>query len=351
MAERQRIGQEYHTGADMARAELNAFIDNDGLDELTDLYGVALPDHEPARLAAAQSIAAAHWDFRKGAERQATEWDIEGELGVEGSPTWRQVFAAADKLGMVESGELRNRHPKYLAILGGANKAPLDRLRFGLGKVDSFEYVVYLGSSRKVVTAEREKAAGYAPDAQTEYDLGSGAFETLLGARLVDEITEERNGDTWGMRMYEFERGGETKTGFVLCTPQTIHDAAGAAHRATTYDNYKFFADRAELADDPDATVAAVTTGFYVPAQHMAGVQEIVLPYGVQLETVGHSADYSGVQRKPSQLLQETKAAVDAAVRLQSALGAVRQAELVAMRQETAMRFTALEDFWNSTTA
>ncbi|HKR81497.1 MAG TPA: hypothetical protein VJR27_00660 [Candidatus Saccharimonadales bacterium] len=301
-------------GQEMAHAELNKFASNEGLDDLANLYSTELPQDTHDKLATLQELGVANWDFRKGAERQATNWD-NAQLGEAGSPVWNAVFAGANKLGLVESGELQNKNPKYLAILGGANKAPLDRLRFGLESVDNFEHVVYLGSSRPVSDVEREKAKDYAPNAQTEYDLGSGAFETVLGGRLVDEFTEVRGDDTWGTRVYEFEHNGQTKTGFVLSTPTTI-----AGRRATTYDNYKFFADRAELADDPDATVAAITTGFYSQGQHFPAIQELTLPHGTQVETIGHNAEYSGVQRKPSQLLQETKSAVDAAVRLEQAI-------------------------------
>lgn len=301
-----------------ARAELDTFIENPGLDELANLYGVdELPRNPDERLTALRNIAANYWNFRAGAERQAVDWDV-AALG-EGSEVWNAIFAAADKLHMVQNSELTNKRPKYLAILGGANKAPRDRLKYGIEATEDFEHVVYLGSSRKVSDAEREKAKEYAPHAQTEYDLGSGAFETLLGARLVDDYTVERDGDIWGTRVYEFEHNGVTKTGFVLSTPTTIQ-----GRRATTYDNYKFFADRAELATDPDATVAAVTTGFYVPGQHLPAVQELTLPYGTPVETIGHSAEYSGVQRKPSQLLQETKSAVDAAERLRLAIETAR---------------------------
>ena len=228
---------------------------------------------------------------------------------------WNTIFAAADKLGLVQDTDPQNKRPNSLVILGGANKAPLDRLRYGLEHVDDFVQLAYLGSTRPVSDAEREKAKDYAPNAQTEFDLGCGAFEKLVGAKMVDEINEVRNGDVWGMRLYEFERNGEIKHGFVLSTPQQIGE-----RRATTYDNYKFFADRAELAQDPDHTVVAVTTGFYTAGQHLPGVQELTLEYGTTVETIGHSAEYSGVTRKPSQLLQETKAAIDAAVRLQDAL-------------------------------
>lgn len=300
---------------DLARKELGNFSSNPGLAEMADLFGVhELPSGSSDRLSLLQEIAQDHWDFRKGAERQAVDWNV-ALLDEEGSEQWTAVFEAADKLGLVTDSEPVNKHPNSLIILGGANRAPLDRLRYGLENVEDFDLLAYLGSSRPVSEAEREKAADYAPNAQTEFDLGCGAFETLLGARMVDEYTIERDGDTWGTRLYEFERDGETKHGFVLSTPQQIGD-----RRATTYDNYKFFANRAELKDDPGHTVVAVTTGFYTTGQHLPGVQELTLPYGTQLETIGHSAEYSGAKRKPSQLLQETKSAIDAAVRLDTKL-------------------------------
>lgn len=302
-----------------ARQELDTFVSNLGLAEMAGLFGVEeLPEDQSQKLAALQKVAAEHWDFRKGAERQAVDWNDE-LLDQEDSEQWNTIFTAADQLGLVQNTEPQNKRPDSLLILGGANKAPLDRLRYGLEHVDDFGQVAYLGSSRPVSDAEREKAAEYAPNAQTEFDLGCGAFETMLGATMIDEISEERDGDTWGMRLYEFEHNGVTKHGFVLSTPQLIGE-----RRATTYDNYKFFADRAELANDPDHTVVSVTTGFYTAGQHLPGVQELTLKYGTNVETIGHSAEYSGVKRKPSQLLQETKAAIDAAVKLQEAIGAAQ---------------------------
>lgn len=317
MTDKTEIQEQNVSSEIMARHELGAFVNNLGLSKIAELFGVEeLPEPTEERLQVLQKVATEHWDFRKGAERQAVNWNDE-LLDQEGSEQWNTVFEAADKLGLVKDTEPKNKHPNSLVILGGANKAPLDRLRYGLEKVEDFDQVAYLGSSRPVSDAEREKAADYAPNAQTEFDLGCGAFETLLGAKMVDEISIERDGDTWGMRLYEFDRNGEMKHGFVLSTPQQIGE-----RRATTYDNYKFFADRAELAEHPGHTVVAVTTGFYTAGQHLPAVQELTKVYGTEVETIGHSAEYSGVVRKPSQLLQETKAAIDAAVRLEQTLDA-----------------------------
>lgn len=299
-----------------AQQELNRFLYNPALDDLANLFGVSeLPVGEQDRLEALQAVAAEHWDARKGEERQVVNWDNE-LLDQEGSELWTVIFEAADKLGLVQDSAPVNTKPDSLVILGGANKAPLDRLRYGIENTEDFGQVAYLGSSRAIKTdAEKLKTADYAPGAETEYDLGSAAFETMLGAKLVDEINQERGGDIWGMRLYEFVHNGIQKHGFVLSTPQKI-----GARRATTTDNYRFFADRAELSTDPNHSVVAVTTGFYTAAQHLPAVRELTLKYGTSLETIGHSAEYSGVKRKPSQLLQENKAAIDAAMKLHLAL-------------------------------
>lgn len=294
-----------------ANGELDDFVYNTGLEDMMDIFGShELPHDRTERLQNLQAFAAAHWDFRKGSERQTIDWS-DDRLDDPESYQWQSIFAAADKLTMVHDITPTNKRPDSLVILGGANRAPLDRLRFGLEQTQEAGQIVYLGSSRAVSEAEASKAADYAPNAQTEFDLGCGAVETVLAARVVDEVTIERNGDTWRMRYYEYEKDGKAMQAFALSTPQTI-----GAKRATTYDNYKFFADAAELATNPDHTIVAVTTGFYTNAQHLAAVQELTALYGTQVETIGHSAEYSGVVRKPRQLLQETKAAIDAAVRL-----------------------------------
>jgi hypothetical protein len=303
----------------LARHELESFVNNEGLDEMAEVFGLHdLPEDEHQKLLELQKLAVEHWDFRKGAERQATDWNDE-LLDQEDSDQWKVIFGAADKLGLVKNTSPQNKHPDSLVILGGANKAPYDRLRYGLEQVDDFGQIAYLGSSRPVSEAEQEKAKEYAPNAQTEFDLGCGAFESLLDAKMIEEMKfRRRDGDIWKARLYEFEHKGQKKHGWVLNTPHLIGE-----RRATTYDNYSFYAQVADLDKEPDHNIVAVTTGFYSKAQHFPGVQELTIPYGVKIETIGHSAEYTGVKRKPAQLLQETKAAIDAAVRLESALNQI----------------------------
>lgn len=320
-------GQEMH-GFRAADNELFMMVGNAGLDRLAELYGVEdLSLEIPERLVVLEGIAAAHWDFRKGAERQAVAWD-DATVDVEGSDAWNTIFAAADMLDLVRDTSPLDRNPNSLIILGGANRAPLDRMRYGFEHVDDFGQVVYLGSSRPASAPEREKAADYAPDALTEFDLGVGALQTLLDARKVDETTLEVVVDGEGaegvLHTYEFTDHDERKLALMINTPFMLTTPHfGERRRANTYDNYRFFAQVTDLVEDSEHTAVAVTTGFYTAGQHLPGVQELTLPYDTQLETIGHSAEYSGVTRKASQLLMETKAMIDAAVLLQKRLAEV----------------------------
>lgn len=316
---------EHNIGAEMAQQQIEQFAHNPGLAQLTELYGLDITDMDTEqRLAAAQSVAVTYWDFRKDAERQEVQWD-EGEeaLTTEGSDQWNQVFDGARQLGLVESSKPDNTRPDYLVVLGGANKAPLDRLRYGLESIEEVgEAVVYLGSARKISDAEKLKAADYAPRAETEFDLGAGAIEETLKdpefkLRRAEgpDMVIAKDGQEWRMRTYYYEKDGKTHKAYACSTPPEVD-----GHRATTYDNFRFFAQLAHLDEYPDTSVVAVTTGHYRLGQHVPAVQELTLPYGVAVETIGHDAAYSGMQRQPKQLLQETKAALDATIRLQEAL-------------------------------
>lgn len=97
------LEQDLLTPEELASAELDAFAANEGLAEMAQLFGVEeLPEDRHQRLAALQGIARNHWDFRKGAERQAVNWDNE-LLDDPESEQWKIIFGAADKLGMVEN--------------------------------------------------------------------------------------------------------------------------------------------------------------------------------------------------------------------------------------------------------
>jgi hypothetical protein len=313
-----------------AQAELDSFVTNPGLSELATLFGEPeLPDDPSKRLTALQEVAAQHWDFRKGAERMDVNWGEEN-LQEQNSEQTHIVFNATDKLGMVESSHPERDHYDFMTILGGANLSPLLRLRYGLSAGATFGAVVLLGSDRKVGPKERSATDTYAPGAVTEYDLMNGAAETLLGDRIVARDTFEiKNpegrvtGDSknWKVKYYELDDGTPifSLSSDFLPDRDTTKDARKQKNRANSADTYAFMRNLAGDMLNPDAHVLNVTNAFYKPFQHLDGVRELELPTGAHVETIGFRAGYGvmGQRRTASQLLQETKGAVDAAVRLQ----------------------------------
>ena len=298
----------------MAEYTLGTFVGNKGFDLLAGLYNTELSADPRERLAKLQELAQ-QWDSRRGQERQAIDW---GE-GLD-----PRIEAAARLIGSVDSSRPLNTTPKVGLILGAANRAPFDRLRY-LQTVCDPSLLAYAGSSRPVGAAERAKAREYALHPNDEFDLGGGAFRTALGARLLRGGASQRTGeDTRGWQEYAYtDESGRQRQAFALSTPFELTDTAGK-RRATTYDNLEAVATDPRLGLQAGDTVVQATTQIYAPAQHLVATEVLTLGHGIFVETVGHDAAFSGVTRTSRQYLQEMKAAVDAAAHLQATLDAMK---------------------------
>lgn len=347
----EHLRENHELGIERAQKELDAFAQNPALDELAGLYQVALPEEQSERLHTVAAVGATYWDLRQGASRQETNFDTPGqqevstgaeahiarvqqELYVPGSPTSNTVFEAAAKLDQVESSKAQNQYPTCLLFYGGANEAPANRMAFGLEAVADYTVLVYSASLRTLSDKEKARVAdsytGERP-VSNEFDLGCAAIEHLNDAVLVNEATIAYSGTEGCMREYQFvDKHGTPKRAFALGVPTQIPIAEGGTRRADTYDNCRVFAEQFQLSEHPEASVVAVTTGLYVPAQRLVAAEELTLRHGVAVETIGHDAGYSiteiGVERKATQLVQEIKAGVDAAEHLQQAIIAARKA-------------------------
>lgn len=317
MHDEQTPNYNQYPGREEAEEALTAFVYNAAFEVFAALHGAPeLPMGQDERLQAMSELAP-KMDHRKNKERQATgrdEW-----LDQEGSPQWRAAFRAGEMLGQVESTRPTNKHPKYLVLPAGFGITNELRGKYGESVIEGCEHVVFLASARTVGDKERGEAG--VPTAQDEFDLCRVYFESKDDAHLVNEFSQHHKGELWRTTVYEYTQNGKTRTGWVLSTPRQID-----GHRATTDDNFRFFGEQAGLADEPDASVVIATNSLYVPFQHLTAVKELTLRYGVDVETVGYSADeYADVkpiERLASQIEQEAKAAIDAAVRLNKELTA-----------------------------
>lgn len=310
-------------GEAQASHELFMLLGNSGLDEMVELFQEQLPDEKPERLDALQNIAASHWDFRKDVERQAVNWD-ETHLSDPDSPEGHIVFEAAAKLGMVESSAPKREHYDFLVIPGAANKAPWQRLKYALEQGVTYDQIVLLGCDRAVSDAERENAIDYASDnPQTEFDLMCAAAEKELDLikpndEPGDELYEETQLSGVDRQKEGRVRRYLTREGNDVLVFSTFPIAG--EQRANTSDSYRLMRFILGNQLGPQSSVLLSTNAFYKPFQHLDALRDLTLPSGAYVETIGFDAAYGGVSRKPSQLLQEAKSAINSAAKLSDAL-------------------------------
>jgi hypothetical protein len=257
------------------------------------------------------------WDTRQGRERnQADELDLAA----------RQidaVYAAASALGLMGHRPPSRDSYDHALVLGGLIRACINRPSYAARlhrEGVSFGRVTGLGGHRPFVgdefdLAERAGLAGL----REEYEALDAGMRRAFGMHsIVREWgeTAATPGGTWGVRQYCLPDG----TGVDVAAAPSSDPGS---RRANTPDLYAWFAN--ELAHlEPGQTVLAVTTPIYVPAQHAAAVRMLTLPYGVEVETVGHDLDSVPAELRqdftPSKYLMEIRAAI------RSQLALVREA-------------------------
>jgi len=262
------------------------------------------------RLDYLSALAAKEWDFRKGRER----FEITEDFPIDrpDSKAGQNVREGAIQAEMASASIATLRHYSILAILGGAAKSPYYRLKYALEQHVSYDMLTYLGSEREVLPPEHERAKDYAPNAQTEFDLGEAAIRALMPDQVTGElIYEERTPRSRVARL----RSQDNVPVLLLSAPPNQ-----GGKRANTADAYDFLRGYEGSALGPTKNILFATGALYRYGQYFDAVREISLKTGADIEVIGFEPSYSGMNFKPSQFLQELKAAVDAAVRLRNAV-------------------------------
>jgi hypothetical protein len=308
-------------GLQRASAELEAFMGSPALSQILEGSGfdtsLAESTEKGEYIKFMLAFADEHWNARKNKERGDVQW---GGKRAEQSEFYRQFV----DLGMIESSRLTDDRYDFLLVLGGANLSPLQRLRYGLEQPADYKHIALLGAGRPVSKKEGECVAGYALGARTEYDLMDGAARTLFeGFLTADEplplhnTTPDSNPHHWKVNYFEAADGTQI---FSLHSDYEVKDTRSGQNRAKTGDTYKFLRSLAGDMLTPETQIALVTNAVFTNAQRLDAVREITLQTGAPVEVIGFGAGYAGVTRTEGQVLQEIKAAISAADRLQAAL-------------------------------
>lgn len=300
---------------DHATDYLHRFAFNPGVEKVVAEYDshfqhIKDPDE---RLGYLKKLAGEHWDYRKGRERyEITETY---ELDEPGNEQGKRIYEGAAMAEMGTSSRATLKHYSIMAVLGGANMGPYNRLKYGLEQDITYDMLAYLGSERELPPAEKEAVKKYAAGAQTEFDLGKGAITALLGKRLDEEGEYEFVTSEWHITRLQRHDGLPI---ILLSSPPFL-----GGRRANTADTYDFMRRLEQEAFNPTKNILFTTAAIYRYAQYFDAMREIHLRTGVDIEVLGFEQQYAGMEFKPTQFLQELKAAADASVRLRDAVSGI----------------------------
>lgn len=297
---------------DHALTYLELFAHNPGVEKIAGAFDphFARVKGTSARLHYLASMATQHWDFRKGRERyEITEsFDIDQP----GSALGALVHEGAIQAEMASASAATLKHYTIVAILGGAAKSPYNRLKYALDQHVTTDMLVYLGSERQVLPPEQEKAKDYAPDARTEFDLGVGAVQALLGSQITSPLAYQLKKPT--SRIAHMQQKNNVPILLLSAPPNQ------GGNRANTADTYDFLRRYLGASLGPGKNILFATSAIYRYFQYFDAVREISLKTGADIEVIGFDPAYAGMEFKPSQFLQELKSAAEAAMRLHDAV-------------------------------
>jgi hypothetical protein len=283
------------------------------------------------RALAIEGMASSHFNFRPpdGERSQLLTADF--------SPEFRnRVLELADQLGLVTPRPPRFDRYDETLVLGGGYLFPLIRARYAAqlraAGTDLGE-LRFLGSPRFMIEdpPERPFAETFAPGAADEVDLMVGAARAEFGLRPAREMflcgcssTQDRC-PHWACRnarqgkgtpaAFTHERSVDLmdETGRVMATVLSA-STSRPGRRPNTWDT---FAQWARWADpESGRRVLAVSSQVFVPFQTFEGLRCLYLGHGVDLDVIGHSADWGYPPLTAEYLLQETLSAVRSARRL-----------------------------------
>lgn len=318
---------------DHATKYLHMFANNPGVERIVEQFDKKYKTiRDPnERLDYLAKLAAKQWDFRKGRERfEVTE---SYEMDEPGSPVGQAVVEGARIAEMASASGATLKHYSAMAILGGANKSPYNRLKYALEQPVAYDMLFYLGCEREVLPPEAEQTKDYAYGARTEFDLGKGAVLKLLGDKLSNEGHYEIATAEWHIEHYQTKDGVPV---FLLSAPPYL-----GGKRANTADTYDFLRRFMQDSFTPQKNILFTTSAIFRYAQYFDAVREISLTTGTDIETIGFDFAYGGINFKPSQILQEIKSAADAAIRLRDVVRGKNQT--VEWRNQYYNRFTRQE--------
>ncbi len=226
------------------------------------------------------------WDTRQGRERNAAD-----ELPMTLAQT-KLVLSAARALGLRDPGSPEYAEYDYVLVLGGLVRACLARPDYAARLLNQERTragaLVALGARRPLSGDEPGLAAEAGLRSPVEGEFGE--FEVLdQGVRRALQLGDPV--DVVRTRSTEPFGGSEVRTYQASSGLRVVVASAPSSEpgkrRADTADTYRWFAENlAHL--EAGQRILAITTDIYRTSQHATALRLLALPYGVEVDTVGH---------------------------------------------------------------
>ncbi len=302
------------------RERVRAVIDDwaaaSEFEQLVRVFDGSIPELSGVeRLSWLDEFAGAHWDFRRGRERNLAD-DVALKPEQE-----RLILALSPELGL--SGIHRPSRARYDTVLmtGGMIRAGIVKPRFVAQLLESgleVDRITFLGGFREFVGDEIELARVFGIKGGDEFDAMLAGMELAFGP-LGEPVIEEFVGESRNASWREFAWTTARLRLSVIAAPSS----APELRRANSVDTYRFWAEHRRT--DAERSVLLVTTPIYVPYQGAGAVEILGLDYGLQVETVGadQSATDLGEYSQlflPRHHLQELRSAIGAMLSLRTQL-------------------------------
>ncbi|WP_161886147.1 hypothetical protein [Marisediminicola antarctica] len=291
-----------------ARLAIDRWAGSLAMARLVESFGGTTDDREGRELLDyLGEFSAAHWDFRRGRERNLAS---DAALSLTQSVL---VVEVAPQLGL--TGRERPTRSRYdtMLLTGGMVRAGIVKPRFAAQLLKdglSVSHIAFLGGFRAFGGDEHALAGELGVDGGDEVEAMVAGMRRAFGS-LGDPVVERHVADTPHASWCHYS----WSTGGVRLSVVAAPSSEPSARRANTADTFRFWA--AHRRSPAERSVLVVTTPIYVPYQAAGAVEALGVEQGLAVETVGVDASSSDLgaltqQFLPQHHLQEVRSAIRA---------------------------------------
>lgn len=287
-------GVDGNSSPEVIREGIDTWVSSPPMRALLERFGATMPTGTLAeRLSALEAFTAEAWDFRRADEHSLERNQV--NLGrISDFDTEQLVLAAATALGFVEPRPPRKTYYDHVVVLGGLVRANAWRTSYAAHLIESGT----IGTSQvTALTANRPLAANPEDPTRDEHvllkrlgydpaDYESEVMDQSLRRRFSVTLESlEADGPEVPVESRRRVARATTTAGFAVTLLVAPPADPTSGKRADTATTYKYWATLEHLT--AESNILVVTSCIYVPYHALVALQNIGVPYGATIETVG----------------------------------------------------------------